>query len=439
MKKIKYPKVLLVGRTNVGKSTLFNRFISHKKSIVFDQEGVTRDYIEEVVTNGDKPFSLIDTGGMQFRKNINPIDALVLQKVTALFAEAKVILFVVDATAGVTQEDRQIAKQLHKTGKPVLLLLNKADNSKLLRENIGEFLSLGFKEMIETSALHGRGILETLEKTVALLPDGTTTEAIKPNYQIAIIGKPNVGKSSLMNLLTQQERSIVSDIAGTTREAVSETTYHCDDLVQITDTAGIRRKARVNDDLETLMVKNSMQSVREADVVMLVIDASQGPISDQELKLLFLVYEAKKPLIIVFNKTDLVTDYSEIMLGQSQEEYEFILDKIPCISISCLTKKNVSKILNHIQKVLERCKQTFDPSEIDETVKKDLEGRPLFHAGLKLKMFKIRQVEGKIPTFVLHVNHPIWFGPSELGCIENILRKRYDLKGCPVEFYKQKV
>lgn len=439
MKKIKYPKVLLVGRTNVGKSTLFNRFINQKKSIVFDQEGVTRDYLEEIITWHDKPFALIDTGGMQFRKNINPIDALVLDKVTKLFEEAKVILFVVDTKAGVTQEDRQIAKHLHKTGKPVLVLLNKADNSTLLRENEGEFASLGFKEIIPTSAIHGFGILETLDRTISFLPSTLQQDVTRPTFQIAIIGKPNVGKSSLMNLLIQKERSIVSDVAGTTREAISETIYHCDDLVQVTDTAGIRKKARVTEELETMMVKSSLQSVRDADIVILVVDSSQGKISDQELKLLFLVYEAKKPIIVVFNKTDLVTDYSEIMLEQSQEEYAFILNKIPCISISCLTKKNVGKILNHIQKVLDRCRQKFNSTEVDEVVKQELETRPLYHNRMKLKLFKIRHVDGKVPTFVLHVNHPSWFGASELGCIENILRKHYDLKGCPIDFHTQKV
>ncbi|MBM3886329.1 ribosome biogenesis GTPase Der [Candidatus Dependentiae bacterium] len=439
MKKINYPKVLLVGRTNVGKSTLFNRFINDKKSIVFDQEGVTRDYLEEIITRHDKPFALIDTGGMQFRKNIDPIDALVFEKVEKLFEVGKVILFVVDVKAGVTHEDRQIAKKLHKLNKPIILLLNKADNLNLLLENEGEFASLGFKEIIKTSALHGTGILETLDRVTELLPDTTTQEVAQPHCQIAIIGKPNVGKSSLMNLLIHQERSIVSDVAGTTREAISESIYHLGDLVQITDTPGIRKKARVTEDLETLMVKSSLQSVREADIVILVIDASAGPISDQELKLLFLVYEAKKPLMVAFNKTDLVSDYSEIMLEQSQDQYDFILKKLPCVSVSCKSKKNVGKILNHIQKVLTRSKQDFSSSEVDELVKKELESRPLFHSGVKLKLFKIRQIEGKIPTFVLHVNHPQWFGPAEFGCIENILRKHFDLKGCPIQFYTQKV
>jgi GTP-binding protein len=241
-----------------------------------------------------------------------------------------------------------------------------------------------------------------------------------------------------MNLLIQHDRSIVSDVAGTTREAISETMYHLSDLIQVTDTPGIRKKARVTEDLESLMVKSSMQSVRESNIVILMVDASQGQISDQELKLLFLVYEAKKPVIVVFNKTDLVTDYSEIMLEQDQEQYDFILRKIPTVSISCLTKKNVGKILNHVQKVLERCKQEFTTSEIDELVKKELETKPLYHSGMRLKLFKIRQVKGSVPSFVLHVNYPQWFGQSEFGCIENILRKHYDLKGCPLEFYTQK-
>lgn len=438
MKKIKYPKVLLVGRTNVGKSTLFNRLINEKKSIVLDREGVTRDYVEDLVTWDDKTFSLVDTGGLQHKREINPIDQLVQEKVVALIKSAAMILFVCDGKNGLTREDKVIAKQLHSFNKPTILVVNKADNEDIKREQGSEFYSLGFKEIFYTSATHGSGIGNLLDRISQGVSTAHQQEVQIPSYNIAIIGKPNVGKSSLMNLLINQERSIVSDIAGTTREAISEKIYHCSDLIQVTDTPGIRKKSRVCDELETLMVKSSLKTVREADIVLLVVDASAGPISDQELKLLFLIYEEKKPLLVIFNKTDIIDDYAATLLEQSKEAYDFILKKVPTVSISCVTKKNVGKIFNHVQKVWDRCQQHFNSTEVDELVKGELSTKPLYHTKVELKLFKIRHTEGKVPTFVLHVNYPEWFGPSQLACIENILRKHYDLKGCPISFIVRK-
>ena len=436
-----YPTVLLVGRTNVGKSTLFNRLITKNKSIVFEQEGVTRDYLEEIVTWNDKTFKLIDTGGLSFKKSTAEIDKQVQEKVRALLHKADLLLFVCDLKNGLIQEDILIADTLRKTKKPLFLLLNKADNTKVTEDNLPDFYTLGFHEIIPTSAIHGTGIGTLLNKVVDTIPEPTIGEIEKPHYNIVIVGKPNVGKSSLMNLLIHQERSIVSDIAGTTREAISENVYHCSDLIQVTDTAGVRRKSRVTDDLETLMVKSSLNAVREADIVLLMIDTSEGQIADQELKLLFHAYESKKPIIIILNKADLLEKdlYAKDRLQQNMAEYEFIFTKIPQLFVSCLTKKNVSKILNQVKKVIERCRQDFNATPLLEIVKGELERKPLYHKKTPLKVFSIKSIkQASIPTFLLLVNYPQWFGQTQLGCIENIIRRNYDLKGCPIKFNLQR-
>ncbi len=438
--KKRYPNVLLVGRTNVGKSTLFNRLADKTQSIVLELDGVTRDYVEETVSWNKKTFNLIDTGGLSFKKNRHDIEKKVQEKVLTLLNKTHLILFVCDAKSGLVQEDVHIAKTLHKSKKPVFVLLNKADN-KVSEENRHEFYSLGFDKIIPVSGIHGMGMVELLENVTTSLPDIAEKTIEKPSQNIVIIGKPNVGKSSLMNLLIHQERSIVSDVAGTTREAISEKVWHSQDLLQITDTAGVRRKCRINENLETLMVKSSLQSIKAADIVLVMIDASAGKISDQELKLLFHAYESKKPLLVLFNKTDLLkdNDYHKDLLLESIEEYDFILKKVPQIAISCVSKKNVHKILEQVQKVIERCQQPFNSTRVDEAVKCELAKKQLYHKRQKLKLFKIRNIQGIIPTFVLHVNYPQWFGPTQLGFIENILRRHYDLKGCPVEFFIRSV
>lgn len=437
MKKIKkYPKVILVGRTNVGKSTLFNRISKSTKSIISEQKGVTRDYISEIINWGEKTFELIDTGGVSFKKEKDPILEEVRLKVLNLLDKASIILFVCDGKNGLTQEDLLIARTLHKTKKPILLLINKSDNQKALAENFPEFYSLDIKEMLQISALHGRGIVDLLDNVSKILPESTEKFfEEKESYKIAIIGKPNVGKSSLTNLLIKEDRAIVSEVAGTTREAISNHSFVSEDLVLITDTAGVRRKKKIKENIEDLMVKSSLSAIRTSDIILIVADASKQKLSDQELKLLFYAYEQKKGVILVFNKTDLIESEERAYLEFLLDKYKFILKKIPIVWISCKDKKNISKIHKQIQKLWDRLKQTFDNDELDELIKTELIKKPMFHKRQLLRIKQIRSIKNsKVPTFALKTNHPEWFGKSQLGFIENILRKNYDLLGCPVKF-----
>lgn len=435
---MQYPKVLLVGRTNVGKSTLFNRLADNKRSIVFDREGVTRDYVQEIITWNDKTFDLVDTGGLSFKKHDDGIGKLVQKKVLDLLEQAALVVFVCDGKAGVLDEDRQIARVLHKNAKHVVVAINKVDASGALAEHEYEFDALGFSSIIKLSAIHGSGVGQLLSTVIDYVGDAVKVE--QPlSYRVVLVGKPNVGKSSLMNLLVKKERSIVSEIAGTTREPITENVYCSNDLIEVADTAGVRRKSRVDDDLESLMVKSTLDAVKQADIIIAMFDASEGKLHDQELKLLFYALDQKKMVLVIFNKIDLLNEYNRMLLEQHMKEYEFIFKKLPVLRVSCLTKKNVDKIFRELQAVWLRCRQTFKTTEVDDIVKQALEEKPLFHNGIKLKVFKIRNVQAQIPTFVLHVNFPEWFGPSQLGCIENILRKHYDLKGCPIQFSVKKV
>ena len=431
---IAYPKVMLVGRTNVGKSTIFNRLTQHKRSIVFEREGVTRDYIQEIVTWDKKQFQLIDSGGLSFGRNKDDIGQRVQKQVLDLLSQADLLLFVCDCKNGLTQEDMHIANILRKSKNKIILLLNKADNQQLTEDRLPEFYTLGIKTILPVSGVHSIGMGSLLDTIITNIPEPREIEQETPKYKVTIIGRPNVGKSSLMNLLIQHERSIISNVAGTTREAINETVYCCNDLIELTDTAGVRRPRKIDDSLEQLMIQSSLMAIKESDIVLAMIDASEGKIADQELKLLFYAYEQKKMVIVLINKTDLLNDYTRQTLEQSLDEYQFVLKKMPVIQISCLTKKNVNKIFNEIQRVWKRCQQTFDPIKLDEIIVQELSTRPLYHKKNALRIQRIEPVNAPTPTFKLVVNYPEWFGATELGCIENILRKHYDLSGCPVSF-----
>ncbi len=432
-----YSHVVVVGRTNVGKSTLFNRLSPKVKSIAFDQPGVTRDSLIDMVTWKEFTFRLVDTGGVSLRTSQDPIFEQVRLRALAQLQKAQVVLFVCDGTVGVLQEDREIAKLLHKNGVPVILAVNKID-TRQAQERLFEFETFGMSVVVPISAQHGTGIIELLDAVVAHIDVRASDDLEEKICRIVLLGKPNVGKSSLMNYLVKHERSIVSAEPGTTRESISETIQFHKADVQITDTAGIRRKRTVSDPLETLMVKSSFRAVEQADVILLLIDASSGTVADQELKLAFYVLEQHKALIILFNKHDLLQGYAQHDMDHRLVEYKHLMKKVPALSISCKTEKNLGRIMPVVHDVYKRHGQRFSDDELTMHIKDALQHKPLYHNTCMLVVRKVKQVATCPITFLLIVNEPSWFGPSQLSYFENSLRKKYDLLGVPIRFFVRK-
>lgn len=433
----RYPTVVVIGRTNVGKSTLFNRLSPKVKSIAFDQPGVTRDSLVDLVTWKEFVFQLVDTGGVSVRVSQDPIFEQVRLKALDQLKKAQVVLFVCDGTVGILPEDREIAKLLHKNGVPVVLAVNKID-TRQAQERVYEFEALGMDAVVPISAQHGTGIIELLDALVAHMSAAVSQEDEERPCRVVLLGKPNVGKSSLMNHLVHFERSIVSAEPGTTRESISETIQFYKADIQITDTAGIRRKRTVSDPLETLMVKSSFRAVESADVILLLVDAASGTLADQELKLAFYILEHYKALILVFNKQDLVQEYAQKDMEQRLDEYKHLMKKVPTLSISCKTGKNIGRIIPLVHEVYQRYHQRFDDDELTMVIKDALHRKPLYHNAHLLIVRKVKQVAVAPTTLLIIANEPSWFGPTQLGYFENVLRKKYNLSGVPLRFFVRK-
>lgn len=435
MSKRTLPVIVIVGRTNVGKSTLFNRLSYRTKSVTYDRQGVTRDVVTDTVRWQHRMVELIDTGGISMGKPDSVVDKHIYDQAVTVIADANAVVFVCDGTIGLVPEDRAIAKFLHKQGKPVIVVINKVD-CKITQELMHEFDRLGFAKVIALSAQHGRGMDKLYASVAQHLPQKKHIVSINHGYRVAIVGKPNVGKSSLLNLLAQKERTLVADEAGTTREAIAEDITFCKQDVKLIDTPGVRRKRSVDDPLELLMVKSSLRSIDSADVVVLLVEAQQARMSDQELKLAFYAFAKKhKPLIIVFNKDDLSDDYSRLMLGDYCDQYRHLLDKVETLTISCKTGKNVGKVLQLVQKVRDRATTPFEDMEITMFLREQCDRRPLYRNRQELIFRTARRIETKsVPTFSLVVSHaPLW-GESQLGYLENQLRGKYELRSVPVVF-----
>lgn len=432
---MKIPRVVIVGRMNVGKSTLFNRLSVNAKSMTFDYEGVTRDVIKDVISWKDYTFELVDTGGISLKKSSDEIQEQVRQRAIGMMEQADLLLFVCDGTVGLTPEDRDIAQTCRRLNKKMILVVNKADSGES-QEHEYEFLKTGIKPIILISAIHGTGISDLLDAMCNALPvpTGAQSSEEESNCKIVILGKPNVGKSSLMNLLVQEERAIVSPVAGTTREAIAEKiTFYQQDLL-LTDTPGIRRKRKIDETLESMMVKSAFRAVDEADIVLLLIDSSEHAIADQELKLAFYVFEHHKSLIILFNKDDIATPDAEQDMERSLSVYNYFLKKVPQLSISCKNGKNIGKVLPLVKQVYERATQTFNDDELTMLFKEALRKKPLYHQQMIINVKRVKQIANNPITIVLITETPDWFGPTQLGFFDNIMRSTYDLLGTPIKF-----
>ena len=434
MKKIKLPNVVIVGRTNVGKSTLFNRLSENVKAIALDLEGVTRDFLSDTIAWQGRSFELIDTGGISLRKTQDPILSQTRAIALAMIESADIILFVVDGKCGLVTEDREIAQLLHKHSKTVFLVINKIDIKDAV-ENTYSFEGLGFPKSCFISASHGKNIIDLLELIVAHLPEPMMVDVEEPAYKVMFFGKPNVGKSSLMNLLLQKDRSIVSPEPGTTREALVERVKFYSEDIQLADTPGVRRMRSVTEPLEGMMVQSTMQALKDADIVLLLVDGSAEHLVDQELKLAFYAFDSQyKALMILFNKSDLIDEAKRARFEHSLEEYKFLLKKIITLDISCKTGKNIGKILPAVKELWDRHSQEFNQNELTQLFKEASVRRPLYH-NKNLLMFHSAHQVGTAPiTIVLHVNVPMWFGQSQLAFYERTLRDKYNLRGVPIKF-----
>ncbi len=427
-------KVVIIGRTNVGKSSLFNRMAPSVKSLTLDQEGVTRDPISDFVTWNGVTFELIDTGGIDLYNKSDAMTTIVTQKVQQALDQASLFLMVVDVKTGVTEQDIKIARLLHGCKQSTLVLVNKVD-SKHQEDEVHDFYKLGFDQMFGVSAMHGRTVADMLDCVVQLLAQTKVTEKVideKPEFRVALLGRPNAGKSSLMNQLLRQDFSIVSPVAGTTREALRKRIAFNKSVIELIDTAGVRKKSSVEGELEGMMVTTALQAAKRAHIVLLVMDTQEPEVTAQELKLTSYALENGSAVIVLFNKQDLLTEDTQEQHNRSLLEYEHVLKKIETMSISCKTGKNIGKVLPLVQEVWDRYQQKFTDRFLTDILVAAISKTPLFKNGNQIYLHKARQV-GHAPLRIeLVLKNAVIFDDSHRAFFENVLRKHIDLKSVPV-------
>ncbi|MEG6585700.1 ribosome biogenesis GTPase Der [Dendrosporobacter sp. 1207_IL3150] len=427
------PIVAIVGRPNVGKSTLFNQIGKKRVSIVEDMPGVTRDriYLDAEWLNNE--FTMIDTGGIEIETDDRILNAIRHQAQLAI-EEADVILFIVDGRAGLTSSDEEVGAILRNTRKPVILAVNKVDSAKKMDE-IYEFYNLGLGEPIPISASNALNLGDLLDKVVESLPKDQEPEGESDQIRVALIGRPNVGKSSLVNALIGQERVIVSDIPGTTRDAID--THFTKEGTQfvLIDTAGMRRKAKIELPVERYSVMRSLRAVDRSDVVLMVIDAVDG-VTEQDKKIAGYAHEGGKGIVIVVNKWDLVEKDSKTSLRFTEtirDELGF-MQYAPVLFTSALTKQRVNRITDLIKFVAEQHSMRISTSVLNQVITDATAvNPPPSEQGRRLKIYFTTQADVKPPTFIFFVNDPEIMHFSYLRFLENRLRESFGFEGTPLK------
>lgn len=429
--------VAIVGRPNVGKSTIFNRLVGERISIVDDIPGVTRDRIYSKVEWLSNEFHLIDTGGIELGDE--PLLVQMREQADIAINEADVIIFMVNLREGITAADEEVAKILYKSNKPVVLAVNKVDNPEM-REEIYEFYSLGFGEPYPISGSHGLGLGDLLDRVVELFPKHIGISEEDEALHFCVIGRPNVGKSSLVNALLQQDRVIVSNIAGTTRDAVdSPFVYDGDDYV-IIDTAGMRKRGKIYESTEKYSLLRAMKAIDRSDVVLIVIDAETG-ILEQDKRIVGHAHEAGKAIVIVVNKWDTVDSDQQAMKNFEDEiRAQFVfLDYAQIVFLSALTKKRIHTLMPQVRLASENYTRRIETSVLNDVIMDAVALNPTPTVrGRRLKVLYATQVAVKPPTFVVFVNDPELMHFSYKRFLENRIREAFGFEGTPIKILARK-
>ena len=432
--------VAIVGRPNVGKSTFFNRLLGERKAIVDDISGVTRDRQYGVTDWNGKTFNLIDTGGF-VPQSEDVFEREIKKQVLIAVEEAHALVFIVDAATGITDLDVAMADVLRRSSKPVFLAVNKVDNHNRLLEAT-EFYGLGFEHIFFISSMTGSGTGEILDAVTALISEEKSEETseLAALPTIAIMGQPNVGKSSLLNTLIGQERTIVSDIAGTTRDTIHTHYKLFQKEFILIDTAGIRRKAKVHEDLEFYSVIRAIKAMDEADVCLLMLDAQKG-ITAQDLSIFAMAIKKGKGIVVLVNKWDLVDKETN-----TARDFEKLLKErlapftdLPILFISAKEKTRIFKVIELALEVYENRKRTIPTSQLNEVMLKAIEAyHPPVVRGNPVKIKYITQLPTQVPSFAFFSNHPDEIKEPYKNYLENQLRQKFKFTGVPIRIFFRK-
>lgn len=429
------PVVAIVGRPNVGKSTLFNALAGGMISIVKDTPGVTRDRIYADVTWLDKSFTLIDTGGIE-PDSSDVILSQMREQAQIAIDTADVIMFITDVRQGLVDADEKVANMLRRSKKPVVLVVNKVDDFKKYMPDVYEFYNLGIGEPIPVSAASMLGIGDMLDEVIAHFPERNAEEEEDDRPKIAVIGKPNVGKSSLINKLTGEKRVIVSDIAGTTRDAIDTAVKYCGREYVFIDTAGLRRKSKIKEELERYSIIRAVTAVERADVVVIVIDATEG-VTEQDAKIAGIAHDRGKGIIIAVNKWDAI-EKNDKSVKEHSDRIRQVLSFMPyaeILFISAQTGQRLNKLYEMIDVVMANNSMRLATGVLNEIVAEAVAmQQPPSDKGKRLKIFYITQVSVKPPTFVVFVNDKKLMHFSYTRYIENRIRDAFGFRGTALRF-----
>lgn len=434
------PTVVIVGRPNVGKSTFFNRLVGKRVAVVEDTPGITRDRLYAEVTWNRRRFNVVDTGGIVFQES-DPLSEQIKIQAEVAIAEADVVIFLTDVTAGVHPDDMDLANQIRRIDKPIFVVPNKADNMD--REDFsGDFYSLGIGQVFPVSSLHGRGVADLLDEIVALIPIVPESEE-KEELRLAIVGRPNVGKSSLVNAFTGEQRMIVSDIAGTTRDAIDTVLDYENETFRLIDTAGIRRKGKIQGSVEYYMVNRAQKAIDRCVCAMVVVNGEEG-LTDGDKRVMKMAHDAGKALVVAVNKWDTKEPPNGMPKRNSDLKKEFMkqfrnempeVNYAPVVFTSAKENAGLEPALDTVLGALESYNFRISTGQLNRLIQDAIFNRPHVTKGRQFKVYYATQVSTAPPTFVLFCNDPDIMHFSYQRYLLNRIRELYPLQGTPVRLF----